>query len=437
MAINFDALNQVYNHYLTQYAPKSNTPLDTHKKSDLRNIYNSIVKMNKESPLYIIDSSEASKAYAVGLKESARQFSNAVTATRSNLDSEDILDQKKAYSTHPEIASARYLGTDDETQAEAPSFEIEVQSLASNQINMGKPLPSDEQITLPPGTYSFDVSIKDLGYEFQFQLHEDDTNIDVQNRLQRLISNASIGIDAAVISDDDGNSSLKLSSVATGLIPGKESLFTVSDENTSKEKGSVDYFGLGDITTPPSNASFLLNGSERTASSNTFTVEKMYEVSLLAPSSEPGMTTEIGLKDDFDSLSENIHSFAESYNTFLDNAASYNGSQKSRQLLDEISYITRHYAPELSQSGLSFDANGSLSIDEEQLRTAASHSGSSETLSSIKDFANSMLRKSNQISLNPMQYVNKTIVAYKNPGKNFPAPYITSAYSGMLFNNYC
>ena len=40
MAINVGALNQVYNHYLTEYAPKSNSPLDTHKKSDLRNIYN-------------------------------------------------------------------------------------------------------------------------------------------------------------------------------------------------------------------------------------------------------------------------------------------------------------------------------------------------------------------------------------------------------------
>ena len=39
MAIGFDALNQVYNHYLTEYAPKSNTALDTHKKSDLRSIY--------------------------------------------------------------------------------------------------------------------------------------------------------------------------------------------------------------------------------------------------------------------------------------------------------------------------------------------------------------------------------------------------------------
>ena len=36
-----------------------------------------------------------------------------------------------------------------------------------------------------------------------------------------------------------------------------------------------------------------------------------------------------------------------------------------------------------------------------------------------------------------MQYVEKTIVAYKNPGHNFPAPYAASAYSGMMFNYYC
>ena len=58
-------------------------------------------------------------------------------------------------------------------------------------------------------------------------------------------------------------------------------------------------------------------------------------------------------------------------------------------------------------------------------------------MSYVKDFANSLMRKTSQISLNPMQYVNKTIVAYKNPGRNFATPYITSAYSGMMFNSYC
>ena len=57
--------------------------------------------------------------------------------------------------------------------------------------------------------------------------------------------------------------------------------------------------------------------------------------------------------------------------------------------------------------------------------------------SSIMDFTKSLVRKSNQISLDPMNYVNNTVVAYKNPGKNFATPYITSAYSGMMFNSYC
>ena len=41
------------------------------------------------------------------------------------------------------------------------------------------------------------------------------------------------------------------------------------------------------------------------------------------------------------------------------------------------------------------------------------------------------------ITFNKMEYVNKTIVAYKNPGHNFVAPYANSSYSGMMFNFYC
>lgn len=61
-----------------------------------------------------------------------------------------------------------------------------------------------------------------------------------------------------------------------------------------------------------------------------------------------------------------------------------------------------------------------------------------DQFSTIKDFTNSILRKTNQVSLNPMEYVDKTLVAYKNPaGHNFAAPYMTSNYSGMFFNSYC
>ena len=439
MAVNVSALNQVYNHYLTEYAPKTNTPLDTHKKSDLRSIYNSIVKLNKESPLYLLDKSPASKAYAVGLKESARIFRNSVMGTRSSLSEQDVLSQKIAYSSHPEIASAKYIGMqEDGTDASAPTFRLEVANLAKNQINTGNLLPSEHGIDLPPGSYSFDVSIKDTSYEFQFELHEEDTNAEVQNRLQRLIQNANIGLNASVSEDNEGNSLLKLESVATGLSPDKEFLFDISDENTSKTKGIVDYLGLSQISQYPSNAMFEVNGIERTAFSNTFTVEKVYEITLNGPSSEPGVTTEIGLKNNVESLSENIHSLADSYNQFIDNISSNPGKHsKSSQLMGELSHITKHYSLGLNAIGLSFSTDGHLSINDEQMQSAAVAEDSNETFSAVRDFANAMLRKSNQISLNPMQYVNKTVVAYKNPGKNYPSPYITSAYSGMLFNNYC
>lgn len=438
MAVNVGALNQVYNHYLTEYAPKTNSPLDAHKKSDLRNIYNSIVKLNKESPLCILDKSEASKAYAVGLKESARAFRNSVMATRSSLDDKGILDQKKAYSSDPAIASATYIGLgENDSDLSAPTFSLEVARLAKPQVNLGHALFSEDRPDLEPGSYSFDVSIKDVSYEFQFELHEDDTNLDIQNRLQRLISNANIGLEASVIEDGEGNSCLKLESVATGTLPDKEAIFDISDEHTSKNRGIVNHLGLDLISQQPANALFEINGIERTASSNTFTVEKVYEVTLNGPSSLPGIKTEIGLKNDVESLSENIHSLTESYNRFLDDVSSNPGKHsKSSQLLNEIGYITRHYAGHLDALGLTFAPDGHLTINDEQLKNAASGSDA-ETLTPVKDFANSMLRKTNQISLNPMEYVNKTIVAYKNPGKNYPSPYITSAYSGMMFNNYC
>lgn len=436
MAVHFDALNQVYNHYLTEYAPKTNTPLDTHKKSDLRNIYNTIVKLNKESPVYILDSSESSKSFAVALKESARAFRNAVASTGTSVGSDDVLEQKIAYSSRPEIASAKYIG--EGGGSDVPTFDLSVSELASPQTNVGRALESDSPVSLPAETYSFDLSINDLNYEFQFQLRDEDTNKEVQERLSRLITNANVGIEASVLEDDEGNSSLKLESTATGQIGGKEILFSISDDNTSKTSGIVDYLGMNQIASHAHNARFEINGTERTATSNTFSVEKTYEITLQGLSEDSGTTTEIGLKNDVESLSENIHSLADSYNTFIDNVSSYPGGHtRGSQLLRELNYITRHYAANLDSMGLNFKEDGTIHVDDDKLQRAAADQNAEDSFSSVKDFANSMLRKTNQISLNPMEYVNKTIVAYKNPGKNFPAPYITSAYSGMLFNNYC
>ena len=88
--------------------------------------------------------------------------------------------------------------------------------------------------------------------------------------------------------------------------------------------------------------------------------------------------------------------------------------------------------------GLTLSEDGTLSVNQSLLRkTARETEDIVATFGYLKDFAASLLRKSNQVSLNPMQHVDKKVVAYKNPGKTFVSPYHTSAYSGMLFNGYC
>ncbi|MCR4691699.1 MAG: flagellar filament capping protein FliD [Lachnospiraceae bacterium] len=434
--IKYDALNQVYNHYLAEYAPKTNTQHDAHKKDELKRVYNSIVKLNKESPLAIFDKSEEAKGFAIALKENARTFQSAVLSTQSEIGDKGVLDHKMPYSTRPEIATVKYLG--DANQTEAPTFELGVAKLASPQENVGNYLPSADTILLRPGAYSFDLSINDIGYEFQFQIREDDTNRDIQQRLARLISNADIGITGHVTDDGAGNSSLKLYSDQSGSASGRELIFRISDENTSQSRGIVDYLGLDRVMQTPSDALFEINGIERSASSNTFTIDKQFEVTLTGLSPTPDITTQIGLKNDIDSLAENIHSLVDSYNGFLDSTFRVtNDHAKSSQLHSELSFMTRTYASDLEAIGLTFDEDGRLSIDDEKLKSAALSPNGEESMTAVKDFANSMLRKTGQISINPMEYVNKTIVAYKNPGKNFADPYTTSAYSGFLFNNYC
>ena len=430
------ALTGVYNHYLTTYAPKSNSALDTHKKSELRGIYNSIVKINKESPLYILDDSADSKAYAIGLKEGARELQHTL-ASLGGLNEEELLNKKIAYSSNESIASVKYIG-DSTSSNLAPELSIEVKSLASPQINLGKYLPSNAQIELEPDTYSFDLGINDFNYEFQFQIRPDDTNRDVQERLQRLINNADIGVYAEIAEDEEGNSSLKLTSQKSGMPENKEAVFHVSDNQTSKTSGVVDLLGIGTMTRMPSNAEFILNGVERTSTANAFTVEKMYEINLNGISPTEGETATIGIKPDTESLIENMRQLFGGYNQFLRSTLEYTQKHpKSNQLLSEMWHIAGEYAAPLSDIGVNITEDGSVDFNEEAMQKAISDGSMNQGFEDIKDFAKDLYRKSNQVALNPMNYVEKAIVAYKNPGKNFATPYITSAYSGMLFNSYC
>lgn len=428
------ALNNVYNNYLTTYQPKNLTKHDAHKKSELRGVYNSIVKLNKEAPWYLPTTSKETQNYAVDLKENARELHNTL-ADLGGLDDAGLLSKKSAFSSNEDIAEATYIG--DQTAASAaPKFELEIESLASPQENLGN-FMDDGGSALPPDTYSFDVSINDMNYEFQFAVGPGETNKDIQSRLMRLVNNSNIGIHADMI-ESEGRTALRLTSDSSGLPYGKSEIFQVSDDHTSKASGTVEYFGLDYTSQEASNASFILNGEPRTSSSNEFTIGKQFEVKLKSITDE-GESVQIGLKEDIESLADNITQLVGGYNAFMKAASNYLGSQvRTTNLVQEMKGIAGLYHNSMESMGLNMAEDGTLEVDSALLKeTALQSEDISETFSYLKDFSSSLMRKSSQISLNPMDYVDRKIVAYKNPGHNYVSPYTTSAYSGMMFNSYC
>lgn len=427
-------LNTVYNNYLSTYKAPTSNRYDAHKKSELRSVYNSIVKLNKEAPIYLPLDGRVVRDYAIGLKENARELHNTIAAL-GGLDEATLLSQKAASISNEEVASATFIGTYT-AGAPAPSFTLEVDSLATGQENMGKFLPEDT-VSLPPDTYSFDVQINDMNYELQFTIGETETNRDVQNRLVRLINNSNIGLKAD-IAEAEGRTAITLVSDATGLPTEKSAIFTISDTNTSKQKGAVDYLGIDYISHQPTNATFRINGEERNAASNSFTIGKMFEVNLKGTTPEDQPVT-IGLKTDAESLTDNVIELANGYNNFLTQMNNFLETHpRSKNVIREMNSITRQYGQAFADMGLTIESDGALTVDRSTLSNTIEESEDiNDTFQTLKDFSQGLIRKSNQISINPMKYVEQTVVAYKNPERNFPNPYVTSAYSGMMFNYYC
>ncbi len=430
------AISTVYNHFLTTYAPKgTNSKYDTHKKSELRGLYNSIVKMNKEAPLFLLDNSPATQEFAVGLKESARSLKNVISSLSMD-DSDNMLDQKAVASSDDSVVSASFIGSSDIDPDSIPSLDISVEQLAGAQENRGKFLEPDT-MDLEPGTYSFDIHSRDMDYEFQFNIGETDTNKIIEEKLARLITRSNIGVSAEVLTDDNGRVALSIRSDETGVRGKGDTNFDISDNNTHKTAGTVEYFGIGDVTTYPQNSMFTLNGEQRSTFSNHFSIEKMYEINLNGISEE-GTSVSVGLKTDVESVTENINNLVDGYNSFINNVNSYSESQPySKKLVNEMNKVAGLYASELESIGLSFTKDGTISVDNNLLTQTAREDDAMEHFAAIKKFTGNVLKRANQVALDPMEYTQKTVVAYKNPGHGFATPYITSNYSGMMFSSYC
>ena len=196
-------LDNMYNYYLTTYGKSTVSRYDSHKKSELRSVYNNIVKINKESPLYKIKDSADAQKFAIDIKEHARDLKNVIASLSTGDSLAEAFQKKIAVSDQNDIVDADYVGNGDSGE-NTNSFQMEIKKLASPQLNYGNYL-KDDQLAFKPGSYSFDLNTSSASYEFQFNVNPDDTNRSVQDKLAKLFNTASIGIHADVKEDDSGH----------------------------------------------------------------------------------------------------------------------------------------------------------------------------------------------------------------------------------------
>ena len=424
----------VYNYYHAGYETRSSSRFDSHKKSDLKKIYNNIVQISKEEPIFLFRPSVDIEQYSISMKESAMQFCRDISSM-GGFDGDKLFEQKTISSSDSSIVEASALPGSLFGNSSDP-VELTIENLAKHQINKGKYLPSDSR-TLDEGAYSFDVSTPSSNYELQFNIGSSDTNITIQNRLARLINNASIGLTASVQKDGLGNSALILESVTNGPSDDGEPPFELSDNETSHRGGILDYLGIREITEKAGWAHYTVNGEPFSSPENSVSINNAYQALLKKETTDNQVVT-IAAKADYESLRDHIIGVAGSYNQFIRTASEYlDKHPRTSVLVDSMKRMESFYSPIMEKLGIQSNSTGILQINENTLDEALRQTITGDDISSLKKFTRSAMNKITKVQLNPMDYVDKRIVAYKNPQKShFANPYITSAYSGMLFNSY-
>ena len=428
-----------YAYYLSTYSQNRPTRYDSHKKSDLRKIYNNIVKTNREAPLYKLSSDDEVAKYAIDIKEKAKAIQSTVASLSDSYgEFADSFRRKVAVSSDEASVGVKYIGNGTE-DIDIESFHIEVKQLSTPQVNTGNYL-KDEENDLTPGSYAFDLDINNAAYEFQFNIKPGENNLSVLKKLARLVNRSSLGITASIkhgtLEDGSKTSALSLTSRQTGR-NSDEPIFVITPSADAGSIQTLMELGIQTVTKEAENSRFLFNGEELQALSNAFTINDTFELTLNGVSPE-GQPAEIGFKTDVDAVADNITSLINAFNGILEIAenSSAEATGDTNKLLNEMSAVSRSRRESLGEIGLEVGENGVITLNKEKLEAAIQPDRAEKTFNRLISFRNAIGAKADAVAINPMNYVNKVIVNYKNPGKTFTAPYFSSVYSGMMLDRY-
>ena len=429
-------INSVYNYYAAQYGHREYSKYDTHSKAQLKSTFGRLQKINSQTPSYKIDFSDAALKYAIDLKENARELSQ-IANELSDESTDSITYKRSATSSSPQVIDAEYIG--DSCVQDYEPLEVTVSQLACPQTNTGNFLQPNSK-PFAAGEYSFDLQVQDLTYQFEFGVNATDTVTDTQQKIARLINQADIGLNAQLLTDGLGNSAISITSDATGIRGISPTIFHIQSQNSSDASDSntelVSTLGLDRVTQYPANAVYSVNGTTATSVSNEVTIYNNYVLTFFDTTGKAPVT--ISMNTDTDAIADSIGELIGGYNNLISVTANdanehFEGNEKLKK---DFAGIAKSYNHLLNENGLSVTDNGTIAVDRDAIISAADNGTLGDIFSGLNAFKQAVQKKAEDISLNPMDYVNNKIIAYKNPLRPTNDPYNLSAYTGMIFDGY-
>lgn len=423
---------QAYNYMIENYHGNREVKYQANKRSELKKIYSNIVNLSKHSPFYKINLSGENQDYTIGIKERALNLKAKITDMIGS-DNESFQSKVVTVSNN-RILDAKLIAEDNETLPQHITFLVH--SLATPQVNLGRELfhPSKG---LKWGTYEFEAKIKDQVYPLTFFQEEGTDNQKTLHRMAEFINQSLPFLVATVETGERRDySRLVLQSEITGQFG--ERTFSFSEDEIYGE-GIVDFFGLDRMNKAPTNASFELNGISKQTTTNTFTLENTLQISLKQAGETP---VSLRIVPDQVRILDKVDEILQVYNNLIQIAEKRREESREHygatKLISELMNLSMLYSNELEACGIRTSDNGKLKLEDSLAILAAEDGGMEDLFKKENGFIAKVLEKAGTITINPMEYLDKTIVTYPNNKKTaYANPYVTSMYSGLFFNSYC
>ena len=310
-----------------------------HMRYAINNRNEQVMTSNNLLPQQIFTPQFNPQQYLQGLSNFQTESQNTYENIQDIMD-RDTFNSRNVINETPEDIS---ISADNSARG---MFELSVSQLAQSQVNESLIMnPNNSDFSY--GQNSFEIGIGEETYNFGVEIFENDTNMDVLNRIETSINDQNIGITANINETDDGIS-LVLESDETGT----NQQYTINDT----EGSLISNIQLDNTTQQAQDLVFNYNDEEITQQTNLINLEDGIEVNVF---NTGDFTFEIDYNRD--QISNDVEELVGELNNYL-NYANENADNLSDRALDRIDRIT-DFASSLERYGINFnDSEGNFEI---------------------------------------------------------------------------